>query len=200
MSDGDNGDLIKDLVLLKRISGGTDVLGVMLYTASSNQFATKIKLHGILYTLPSVMMAINQWHFISVRVAYPGAVTELANVIFDVVLENNIFAAHQVTTLITTYKDQASDTIVLGSKSNGYLGNLWMSNVQFVTSYTAYVMEDVANAVPISCNTDCEISMNTPVYSQCLRCTNSKFLNNGLCIAACITGPTALTDNNNNVC
>lgn len=111
----------------------------MIYTASSNQYATKIKLHGVLYSLATVLHTVNVWHFISVRVAYPGAVTELTNIIFDVVMENSIFYSYYVTTLTNTYLESASDFITVGDKRNGYSGNVIISNVQFFTAYTSYI-------------------------------------------------------------
>lgn len=54
-SDGDSGDLTKDLVLLKRYYGSsTEVFGLMLNTVSSNIYSTKLKICGVIYSLPSL--------------------------------------------------------------------------------------------------------------------------------------------------
>lgn len=179
-ADADNGDLTKDLVLLKRWYQGTsDMFGVMMYTASSNQYAMKIKLHGVLYSLPTVLASTNVWHFISVRVAYPNAITELSSIIFDVVLENSVFSSSYVTTLTNTYLESASDYITVGDKLNGYGGTLIISNVQFYTTYTSYIQENYVSGIPLTCNTNCQTSLNTPTYSQCLYCLAGTLLNNG---------------------
>lgn len=96
----------------------------------------------MLYSLGSVLLSTNTWHFVSVRVAYPNAVTELTNIIFDVVLENSIFAAHRVTTLTNTYLESASDYITVGSSLNGFSGTLLISNVQLYTTYNSYIIEN----------------------------------------------------------
>ena len=114
------------------------MFGIMIFSSGSG-YATKIKLHGVIFSLPTVVLSMNAWHFISVRVAYPNAVTELANIIFDVVLENSVFAAHQVTTLTNVYQESTYDVITVGNKLNGFSGSLVMSNVQLYTTYNAYI-------------------------------------------------------------
>lgn len=162
-------DSVKDLVLFKRYYQGTsDMFGIMIYSSGSG-YATKIKLHGVIFSLPTVVLSMNAWHFISVRVAYPNAVTELANIIFDVVLENSVFAAHQVTTLTNVYQESTYDVITVGNKLNGFSGSLVISNVQLYTTYNAYIQEVYPSGTLPLCNTTpnptptpyCQTSINT---------------------------------------
>jgi hypothetical protein len=39
----------------------------------------------------------------SIRIAYPGAVTDLRKIIFDIVMEDGIFSAHVVTSLTNIF-------------------------------------------------------------------------------------------------
>lgn len=79
--------------------GTTEVFGVMFYQANGNQYATKLKLYNILFPLPNLVHTKDLWHFISIRVVYPDAVSELSKIMFDVAMDEGVFEAHYTTTL-----------------------------------------------------------------------------------------------------
>lgn len=90
--------------------------------------------------------------------------------------------------------------MTIGDAKNSFLGNLYLAHVQLQTAYTLYLDENILDATSIKCNTDCQISLNTFSYSQCLMCINGKLLDNGLCVTACVDGKTALKNTDINVC
>ena len=87
IADADFTDEELDVILIRRVFEGTKDIFLLMIIETTGGYFIKLKLHGVLYTVDSIVISKSVWHFISVRLAYPKSIRDLTRIIYDIIVD-----------------------------------------------------------------------------------------------------------------
>ena len=117
----------------------------------------KLKLHGVLYTVDSIVISKSVWHFISVRLAYPKSIRDLTRIIYDIIVDQES-QPHTITMQADVWEQSTSDKLTIGDSRNSIsVGQtLKISHVLFIPWYIVYV-----NPLGVEGQTGCLVALQS---------------------------------------